>query len=416
MHAISSKKSGKERKHFYGYAIAVTCFCMQAVGIGSYISFGVFIKPLVADFGWSRASISGAQSLALFLSALVGVAVGRLNDRIGPRWIVAFSGCFMGLGYFLMSGLEAIWQLYIFYGVIFGIGLSAIDIISLSTTARWFRKRRGVVTGLVKVGTGAGQVIVPMTAGLIIAKYGLSTAYPFLAILVLVSMLIFSQLLKRDPAQVGQVPDGALVATAETSAPEGGLSLRDTIHTSQFWMICAANLFSLFCLISIMVHIVPHAEDSGISPTLAASVLSAIGGASMGGRFFTGMAIDKIGNRRTMIACLIILILALLWLQVARELWMLYLFAAMYGIAHGGIFTVFSPIIAEYFGIKAHGTLFGISMFVGLGGGSLGAIVVGYIFDVTNMYNPAFWLLTVISVLSLVSITLLKAKPIQNYD
>jgi MFS family permease len=409
MHQLLPDRSGQDRKRFYGYVIAATCFTMQAVGIGSYISFGVFVKPLIADFGWTRAAISGAQSLALFLSSLVGMLVGRLNDRIGPRWLVAIAGGFLGLGYFLMSGLEEIWQLYIFYGAIVGIGLSSIDVISLSTTARWFRKRRGAMTGIVKVGTGFGQVVLPSAAAFIIASYGWSTAaYPFLSILTLSFMLAFSQLLRRDPAQMGQLPDGAQVSATKTDVPEGGLFLHDAVRTSQFWMICAANLFSLFCLTSMMLHIAPHAEDIGIAPTLAASVLSAIGFISMGGRFLTGMAIDKIGSRRTMIACLVILILSFLWLQLANELWMLYLFAALYGVAHGGIFTVFSPIIAEYFGIRTHGTLFGISMFVGLGGGSLGAIAVGHIFDVTGTYSPAFWLLTVLAGLSLLSITLLR--------
>ena len=405
--------SGKDRKFFYGYVIAAACFGIQAVGIGTHIAFGVFFKPLIAEFGWTRAAISGAQSLALFLAGFLGIFIGRLNDRFGPRRIMAVTGIFFGLGLMLMSGLESIWQLYLFYGIVFGIGLSSIDVISLSTAARWFRRRRGAMTGIVKVGTGAGQLVIPMTASLLIVNYGWSATYLIIGALGFIFIEAISQLLRRDPAQMGLLPDGdSEPITVEEGTGEGGFSVREALHTRQFWMICATNLLILFCLTSIMVHIVPHAQDIGISATAAAGILATIGGASMVGRFVTGIAIDQIGNRRTMIACVALLIAAFLWLQTAGELWMLYLFALIYSFAHGGVFTVFSPIIAEFFGIRAHGILFGISMFIGLTGGAIGPIVAGHIFDITGEYSLAFWICILISSIGLVM--LLWLKPVKR--
>ncbi|MBA7648986.1 hypothetical protein ES703_56778 [subsurface metagenome] len=109
-----------------------------------------------------------------------------------------------------------------------------------------------------------------------------------------------------------------------------------------------------------------------------------------------------------MILCFILLIAGLLWLQIAKELWMLYLFAVIYSVAHGGFFTTISPIVAEFFGISAHGVLFGIVAFSGTVGGAIGPILAGYIFDVTSAYSPAFWLCTLISALGLVLLLLLK--------
>ena len=145
----------------YSYYIAAACFGIQAVGIGTYISFGVLFNPLISEFEWSRASIAGASSMAFLLGGFLSIAVGRLNDRIGPQKLMTVAGVFFGLGYLLMSRLDAIWQLYLFFGVVFGTGLSAIDVIPLTTIARWFVKKRGIVTGIVKVGTGAGQMIIP---------------------------------------------------------------------------------------------------------------------------------------------------------------------------------------------------------------------------------------------------------------
>jgi len=121
----------------------------------------------------------------------------------------------------------------------------------------------------------------------------------------------------------------------------------------------------------------------------------------MVGRFVIGVVIDRIGSRHAMIICLIPLISALLWIQVAGEAWMLYLFAVVYGFAHGGVFTVISPIIAEYFGIRSHGVLFGIIAFSGTVGGAAGSVLAGRIFDITGSYNLAFWICTALGTVGL---------------
>jgi len=410
---LTEVRRGKDHRFFYGYVIVAAAFCIQAIGIGTAISFGVFFKPLITEFGWSRAVLSGSQSLVFFFGSFLSIFIGRLNDRFGPRRIMAITGLFFGLGIMLMSQVETIWQLYLFYGVIFAIGFSSVDIVSLSTTAHWFRKRRGVMTGVVKVGTGTGQLIMPITTSLLIAGYGWSNAYLVIGITALILLIGIGQIMRLDPTQMGLLPDGETksVASKEEEA-EGGLSLREALRTKQLWIICAVNLFVLYCLTSIMMHIVPHAQDMGIQATTAAGILSTIGGVSMGGRFITGIAIDRIGNKRTMIVCYILLIAALIWLQGARELWMLYLFAVVYSLAHGGAFTVFSPIIAEHFGIKSHGTLFGITMFCGMIGGAIGPLVTGYSFDITGGYSLGFWLCVLVSIIGLV--TLLWLRPIKE--
>jgi MFS family permease len=396
-------------KYLYGHVIAATCFGIQAIGIGTYVSYGVLFNPLLDEFGWSRASISVAASMAFLLMGFLGIGVGRLNDRFGPRALMTVSGVFFGLGYLLMSRLETIWQLYLFFGIIFGIGLSTVDVISLSTIARWFIRKRGIVTGIVKVGTGAGQVIIPFLASILIIRYGWRSSCVVIGLAVLVILVAIAQLLRRDPSQMGLSPDGNASGSTDRPVSDAeGLSLREAIRTRQFWTICAAMLAIVFCLLTVMVHIVPYAQEIKVSPTRAASVLSTIAGVSMAGRFISGLFIDRIGSKRVIIFCFILLIAGLLWLQIATELWMLYLFAVVYGVAHGGFFTAFSPLIAEFFGIKFHGALFGITMFSGNFGGALGPVMAGYIFDVTGRYTGAIWLCTVISILGFVLVALLK--------
>ncbi len=393
----------------YRYVIGATCFAIQAIGIGIFVSYGVFFSSLHEEFGWSRATISGASSLAFFLVGCFAIVVGRLNDKLGPRKLMVASSCFLGLGFLLMSRLQTVWQLYLFYGIAVGIGISSIDVISLSTTTRWFVRNRGMVTGMVKVGTGAGQLIIPLAASFLITNYGWRTAYVVIGITGMILLAMLGQLLRKEPDQIVVPHLGKnLLSAQKHGADDNGLSFSQAIRTSQFWTLCTVNFSVVFCLLIILVHIVPFAQDLHISSAKAAGVISTIGGVSMVGRFSTGIFIDRFDSRKATILCFMLLIATLLWLQITTTLWMIYLFAAFYGLAHGGFFTAVSPIVAEYFGIRFHGVLFGFIVFSGCLGGSVGPILAGYIFDTTGGYSPAIWLSILVALTGLGFILFLK--------
>lgn len=394
---------------YSSHTIVAACFMIQAVGIGTFVTYGVFFNSLVSDFGWSRAAVSGASSLAFFLSGVFAIVIGRLSDIYGPRNLMRIAAVFFGLGFVLMSQITELWQLYVFYGIIFGIGLGAIDVIALTTTARWFTHSRGLMTGIVKVGTGAGQFSIPFLASMLIAAYGWRQAYLNIGTAVMVILFCVAQVLRRNPSSCKlQSPSTIKLQQNPLSVQDENISAKKAVYTVQLWLICGVNVLLVFCLLIILVHIVPHANDLGLSTTQAAGVLSTIGAVSMIGRFTTGVAIDRIGSKPLMIVCFVILITALLWLQMADSLWMLYLFACIYGLAHGGFFTAISPLIAEFFGIASHGVIFGIVVFFGTVGGALGPIVAGQLFDMTGSYTITFRLITLISVAGLGLILFLK--------
>ena len=157
-----------------------------------------------------------------------------------------------------------------------------------------------------------------------------------------------------------------------------------------------------------MEDIVPHASDMGLPQVTAAGVLSTIGGVSMIGRFVMGAANDKIGGKRSLIICFIVLLYGLIWLQFAGEAWMLFFFAVICGFALGGFFTVVSPTVAELFGTGSHGMLFGIVLFSGTIGGAAGPLMAGHTFDVTGTYRVAFLVLILLAVIGFVLIMLLQ--------
>lgn len=409
---MSGKREIAEKSGKYGTLIFTACFMMQAVGIGTYVSYGVFFTPLLNEFDCSRVVISGASSLAFMVMGLVGMLIGRLNDRYGPRLLMSITAVFFGVGFSLMGQAASIVQLYLFYGVLVGIGLSSIDVIALTTIARWFGQRRGLMTGLTKVGTGAGQFVIPLVASLLIGAYGWRQATVLIGVTAGVILFLLAQVLKRDPGEL-------VGATMSDNSSNPGSSRKEAAElgfgkarkTYQFRVLCMVNFLVVLILISILVHIVPHALDIGLSATEAAGVLSAIGGVSIVGRFLAGIGIDRWGSRTIMLISFLLLVTGLLLLLAAESLWMLYLFACVYGLAHGGFFTAVSPIAAETFGISSHGTILGIIVCFGTTGGAIGPLIAGQIFDMTGSYTAAFWSLIATGVIGFC--VLLTLRPLE---
>jgi MFS family permease len=379
---------------------------------GTYRTFGLFFTPLSDEFGWSSAAISGAFSFTYLLFGFLAIVTGRLADKLGPRVVLVACSLFLGSGYLLMSQVNSIWQLYLFYGVAVGIGNSG-DVAAISTLARWFVKKRGTVTGITKAGAGLGMLIIPLLANWLISSYGWRNAYVFIGIISMVVLVAASLFLKRDPGQIGQHPDGA---TEPEEAVSGvgvrQFSLQEVVGIRQFWIFAAVWFFINFCTQVVMLHIAPHVIEQGISTTVAATILGAIGGASILGRIGMGGVSDKLGRKATFIMAISVLSAALIWVQFAREAWMFYLFAALYGIAHGASFTLATPMLAELFGVGSLGAIFGAVMFVGTIGGAIGPVISGRIFDITGSYQLGFLLSFALSIIA--AVLMLFLRPTSN--
>jgi len=401
-------------KFFYGYVVVGVAVCALVVYWGTFYTFGVFFKPVSTAFGWTRATTSAAFSINALVWGITEVVAGKLSDRFGPRAIVTAGGLFIGLGYLLMSQISgALWQLYLFYGVIVAIGMGCAFVPIVSTVAKWFVKRRGLMTGIVVSGIGIGTMLIPPLATRLIDTYDWSLSYMIVGAIALVFITLAAQFLRRDPAQMAQLPDGADELETENTAANGaGSSLREAIRTRQFWMLSALFFSFFFCLNTIMVHIVNHATDLPTSPrileTTAANILVIIGGTSIAGRLAMGAFADRIGIRLTVIITLAVVTVALFWLLWANELWMLYLFGVIFGFGYGGLVALTSPLAANLFGLGSHGVILGITFFVGALGQSLGPFLAGKIFDATTSYQPAFIICGVLAIICIILALLLR--------
>lgn len=393
-------------KIYYGYIIVAVAFVIQIAAWGTFNAYGVFFIPLLNDFGWSRAVTSGAFSVSQFIIGVAAILLGSLNDKFGPRLLMTACGVLLGAGYLLMSQVQSVWMLYLFYGLIIGIGLSGPDVVLLSTTSRWFTRNRGMMVGIVKVGTGVAIMILPPLIDWLIRIQGWRNTYAYIGIALFFIVIAGAQLMRRDPGPRLPVPEATDLPDATPYPPlEAGLNLEQAMKTRRFWLLSLAYFTIFFCSHSIIVHTVKHAEDLELTAAFGALVLSIIGGASIAGRLTMGFSSDKIGSKRALIICFVILISSLGWLQFAGNTAGLVIFGVVYGFAHGGFYVLNSTAVADFFGTRAHGHILGTLIFSGSLGGSIGPFVTGAIGDFTGSYQLAFVLLLALAIAGLAMIS-----------
>ena len=195
----------------------------QMMYLGLFFTFSVLFPEFEREFGWSRAQISGAHSTMFVVMGIVGVFMGRVNDQVGPRLLLTVSTIVFGLGFALISKIDTVWELYLFYGLLGGLGLAAHDVATLSTVARWYMRGRGLMSGFVKSGAGIGQVTIPLLAAFLIVQFGWRQACLVAGIVAMVVMVIASLLIGYLLA----VPDSKERTTVSlvTSMRNPGLAL-----------------------------------------------------------------------------------------------------------------------------------------------------------------------------------------------
>ena len=403
------QSSGNKPRFFYGYIVVGLCFLIMTIAFGLFDSYGIFVKPLSITFNWTRATTSAAYSVSFLIFGFVGIVLGGLTDKFGPRLVLTICGVFLGAGYILMSQISSLWQLYLFYGVIIGIGMSALYAPVLSLIARWFVKRRGLMTGIVLSGLGIGQFIAPPIVSRLVSAYDWNLTYVFIGITALIVIVVATQFLKRDPAKIGQVPDGEEASMLQVSETDtNDYLLNEAVHSIQFWILIGIKICYGYYMFSIIIHIIPHATDLGISSIDAANILAIHGVAMVAASFLLGRVGDRIGPRKVYIACFSIALVSLLLLMQSRELWMFFLFAILFGLANGGNVVSDSPLVARLFGLKSIGTIIGVSSCSFSIGVAVGPLLTAHLFDSTGSYMGAFITCAAVSAVGVVLTSIIR--------
>ena len=385
--------------------LTVAALFVLTCGISTPLAaFGVFLPVLAEAFGWSRGAISTALSINLVLGGLAGLWIGALADRHGPRALLAPTVALAGAAFALVSTVGALWQLYVFVGVLGGVGMSSFCLLSATTVARWFDERRGLALALVLVGFNLGYISGGPLAAWLIARAGWRMAYALLGGgCGLVTTLAALTVRLPRPTEAAALrlpsgrPSGQVDATDAADRPgrpvpahEGGVTLRDALTDPRQWCLNVAWLLLGGLAFMVTVHIVPFARDQGVSLAGASLALSAYGVGSVGGRVAAGAMSDRIGTITTMRAAYVVqalALLALLWLP-SRE--MLFGSLAAFGAGFAAADTMIAKVIPDVFGVRAIGAIMGVLTLGWRSGAALGPAAAGFLYDVSGSYAVPF--------------------------
>jgi len=373
--------------------VVAGAFATQFVVIGALFSLGLTVKIFETEFGWSRTLISSANSLAFIVMGALAIALGRLADRIGPRPVLTVTGLLYGVGLFLLSQITQPWHFFALMGTLLAAGLGAHDVVTLSTIAHWFDKRRGLMTAVAKVGTATGQMLFPLVVAALIISVGWRTTFVYVGVAAAVVLVVAAGLM-RNPS-TGEASDGGRAKAAR------GLAFDEAKRTRTLRKLWLIQFLFFLTLMTLPMHLAAHGMDLGLSATQAATLLSVVGGASIAGRLVVGVLIDKIGVRNALSFCQITLACALLGYALVDSSALLFAVTALYGFTHGALFVVISPTVAFYFGMKAHGQIFGTVLFFGTIGSAIGPVSAGASFDLLGSYTFAFLAMAILAFLAL---------------
>ncbi len=402
-------------KHLhYSWVMVLLATCVLAITAIRFYAFGIFLVPLTTEFDWDRGALSAAPSMSWLVAGFLSLFTGRLSDRYGPQILVTISGLLTGISLLLMSQVSSLWQVYLIWGLLMGIGGACCYIPIISTIPRWFAQKRGTAIGITYTGFGLGAIISPPLTQWIISYYGWQQTFIVLGLITFIIFIPLAQFMKHSPQRMGLLPYGQSETIEDKQAPALAtreFSLKEAIKSSRFWLFSSILLSFYFSMQVIIVHITPYAIDIRIPAIVAASTLSIIGGSSIISRLSIGPISDRIGSRKVLSACLVLATLALIWLIFSKEIWGFYIFAVVFGLAYGGVVPLETLITGELFGIGSLGIILAsLGLFPALGG-AIGAPLAGSIFDVTGSYRLAFLICVGFSVLAIIlSLILLRSK------
>jgi MFS family permease len=412
----------KSEKFYYGWVIVGLAMISMSFWFGIRTTFSVFFVALIDDFHWSRAEAAGAQSIAMLVYMIMAPIIGILVDRIGPRKTI-LPGIFLtGLGFLLCTQIESLFQFYLFFGVVVGIGVTCLSIAPFTVLlAHWFEHRRGTANGLASMGIGTGVLFfVPFIQYLISLK-GWQFAYLIFGLLILLIPLPLNAFfLRHTPKEMELFPDGKsskgmeetdLKKVSETgmihsSSTREEMAFQSILKSPRFWSLLLFPSLVSFGAYFIIVHHVKYLTDLGVDRSWAASLFAGIGALSGGFRFFWGWFSDRRGREIAFtlgMICLTLGVLFLLLFETIRARPILYLFAAFFGSGWGATAPLFMSISADLYKGRNFGWVYGtLEGVLGIGA-ALGAYVGGVIFDRTGSY---FWAFILILIFNLISIPL----------
>lgn len=360
----------------YPWVVVFACAALVALAFGAINNISVFLTPLAVEFGWARADLSAAYSLATIGTGIGGVLMGHFADRMPARRVMLFGAVVTGLALAALSRIGTALELQVWHAVMGLAGLGAIMAPANSLASLWFPRRPGVAIGIVSAGGAAGQGLIPYFAQSLVLVHGWRSAYLALGIAYLAAMVPLALVLRDAPRPApGTVPPAKRYAVSRARL---------------LALLSLAVVLCCFCMATPIVHVVTLGADRGLAGSDAAGLLATLMLFGMAGRVAFGRIADRIGNLRAYIAASAGQTLLAFLFPYADTRGELYALSALFGLVFSGAMTAFILCAREYAPPGTIGRSMGIVMCFAWLGMALGAWQGGLFYDLCGTYFPSF--------------------------
>ncbi|BBG02203.1 MULTISPECIES: MFS transporter [Pseudonocardia] len=366
---------------------------------GIAYGYGQFFGPMSATFGTGMGAGSVVFSITMLFGFGMSALTGPLADRIGPQVLLVAGASCIGIGLYLTSIAQDLWQAYVTYGLGVGLGLAFVYVPVVTAIGRWFDRYRAIATGVVVAGVGIGTVVTAPLSEAMVAGFGWRQAYETYAIGGAALLLLAAWAIGRPPC------------SADRTGPVS------RVDTRGFGTIYLSTLLLSTVMYVPFAHLAAAAEWLGSTPGTAATLISVIGISSIVGRLAITAAAGRLGALVMYQGCHVAVGLScLVWMAASGFAGML-VFAVVIGLAYGGYSALIPVVLAERFGIERLGTMLGL-LFTAIGAGAaIGPVLVGYAVEQSGSYTPALTMLSVFGMLGAGIILTLRPRPaVRRWD
>lgn len=348
-------------------------------------TFGVFLKPIMADMGWQRGTASFAMAVGGVVSALAVPVLGWMMDRWSIRR-VALPGLVV---YALAMGLlglspHSLLLFMILFALAEGANSIQTPIGYAKAIAAWFDRRRGLALGIAMSGIGLGGFVMPQLAEALIERGGWRGAYASLGLLTLLIAFPAVAIWIREP----RPGEGEHRGRAGAGADLPGLSARQALRSRHFWIMLAVFFLVAITVNGTAAHVVPLLTDAGIRPAAAAATMGVFGLATMTGRLLAGYLVDRFFASYVATVLFLGPIAGFAFLASAAGT-LPTLGVILLGLGLGTEIDLIAFLVSRYLGQRAFGQIYGYCFMVFGLGSSFGRFLGGYVYDLAGSYNPA---------------------------
>jgi len=372
------------------------------LSIGVLYAWSVIKKNLIINWDWSSSEAGLPYTLAIVFMALGVFIGGRIQDKIGPKWVLTCGGTLAGFG-MIFSGLvgNSPTGVAIGFGVITGIGMGFAYACSSPPALKWFHpSKKGMVTGFIIGGFGMAAIYLAPLASALLSRFSIETTLMILGVVPIIVCVPIAQFIKNPPA--GYVPEAPknLKKTAVKIAPATDFTLSEMIKTKRFYMLFFMFLFSSSAGLMILGNMPKIANlQVGITDTtLLAGLVAFLAFTNTFGRVLGGVMSDKIGPINAIFVVFVLQMLNMIGFIYYGSLAMLIVGIILIGFTFGTILSVFPAITAGQYGLKNFGANYGL-MFIAWGlSGAVAPVIADYFYDIHKNFNTAYLLCAMVMV------------------